>query len=91
VIAANFDGEVDLCPIADGGTGWLEVWAYHFPDALRRAAQAHDALLQPRRAEWLLLPSGAAVIESAQAIGVHLLARSRSRRWRRVRGVWARC
>jgi len=74
VIAANLEGEVDICPIADGGTGWLEVWAYHHPDALRRTAQAHDALLQPRRAEWLLLPSGAAVIESAQAIGLHLLA-----------------
>jgi glycerate kinase len=75
VIAANLDGEVDLCPIADGGTGWLEVWAYQFPDAQRHAVEAHDALLQPRRAEWLLLPSGAAVIESAQAIGIHLLAR----------------
>jgi glycerate kinase len=74
VIAANLDGEVDLCPIADGGTGWLEVWAYHCPDAQRYAVEAHDALLQPRRAEWLLLPSGAAVIESAQAIGLHLLA-----------------
>jgi glycerate kinase len=74
VIAANFDGEADLCPIADGGTGWLEVWAYHFPDAQRHAMEAHDALLKPRRAEWLLLPSGAAVIESAQAIGLHLLA-----------------
>ena len=74
VIAANFDGEVDLCPIADGGTGWLEVWAYQFPDAQRHAMEAQDALLKPRRAEWLLLPSGAAVIESAQAIGLHLLA-----------------
>jgi glycerate kinase len=75
VIAANLDGAVDLCPIADGGTGWLEVWAYHFPNARRQAVETHDALLQPRCAEWLLLPSGAAVIESAQAIGVHLLAR----------------
>jgi len=75
VIAANLDGEADPCPIADGGTGWLEVWAYHFPNAQRYAVQAHDALLQPRRAEWLLLPSGTAVLETAQAIGVHLLER----------------
>jgi glycerate kinase len=74
VIATNLVGEADLCPIADGGTGWLEVWAYHFPDAQRHTVVAHDALLQPRRAEWLLLPSGAAVVESAQAIGIHLLA-----------------
>jgi glycerate kinase len=75
VIAANLDGEADLCPIADGGTGWLEAWAHHFPDAQRHSLEAHDALQQPRRAEWLLLPSGAAVVESAQAIGIHLLAR----------------
>jgi glycerate kinase len=74
VIATNLVGEADLCPIADGGTGWLEVWVYHFPDAQRHTVVAHDALLQPRCAEWLLLPSGAAVVESAQAIGVHLLA-----------------
>ena len=42
VIAANLDGEVDLCPIADGGTGWLEVWAYQFPDAQRHAVEAPD-------------------------------------------------
>ncbi len=64
---------LDLCPIADGGTGWLEVWAYHFPQAQRISASARDALMRPHTAEWLLLPDGAAVVESAQAIGIHLL------------------
>ncbi|BCW95713.1 MAG: glycerate kinase [Fimbriimonadales bacterium] len=74
IIADNLVGEADLCPIADGGTGWLEVWGYHFPDARRFETDSHDALLRPRRAEWLLLPSGAAVIESAQAAGIHWLS-----------------
>ncbi|MFN4033086.1 MAG: glycerate kinase [Fimbriimonadales bacterium] len=65
--------ELDLCPIADGGTGWLEVWAYHFPDAQRIPVQVHDALGRPHVAEWLLRPSGVAVLESAQAVGIHLL------------------
>lgn len=64
---------VDICPVADGGTGWLEVWAYHFPDARRFGAEVRDALGRPRYSEWLLLPSGVAILESAQAVGVHLL------------------
>ncbi|MCX7992398.1 MAG: glycerate kinase [Fimbriimonadales bacterium] len=65
--------ELNLCPIADGGTGWLEVWAYHFPEAQHFQTEVRDALGRPRLAEWLLLPSGVAVLESAQAIGIHLL------------------
>ena len=65
--------ELDLCPIADGGTGWLDVWHYHFPNAQRIPTQVYDALGRPRTAEWLLLPDGVAVLESAQAIGIHLL------------------
>lgn len=67
------EGLLDICPIADGGTGWLEVWAYHFPQAQRVPTPVHDALMRPRTAEWLLLPNGAAVIESASAIGIHML------------------
>lgn len=67
------DDAVDLCPIADGGTGWLEVWQYHFPTAQRIQVSVHDALGRPRAAEWLLLPTGVAVLESAQAVGLHLL------------------
>jgi glycerate kinase len=64
---------LDLCPIADGGTGWLDVWHYHFPQAQRITAAVHDALMRPINAEWLLLPDGVALLESAQAIGLHLL------------------
>ncbi|MFN3689524.1 MAG: glycerate kinase, partial [Fimbriimonadales bacterium] len=71
-VSAHADA-LDRCPIADGGTGWLDVWAYHFPDARRIPAQVHDARGRPRTAEWLLLPDGVAVLESAQAIGIHLL------------------
>ncbi|GIV05803.1 MAG: glycerate kinase 1 [Fimbriimonadales bacterium] len=67
------DNFCHLCPIADGGTGWLEVWAYHSPQAQRVAALVQDALGRPRTAEWLLLPNGVAMLESAQAIGIHWL------------------
>ena len=71
--AAGSEGFYDLCPIADGGTGWLEVWEYHFPAARRIQTQAHDALNRLHITEWLLLPNGVAVLESAQAIGIHRL------------------
>ncbi|GIV08661.1 MAG: glycerate kinase [Fimbriimonadales bacterium] len=61
------------CPIADGGTGWLDVWAYHFPQVQWRTVIVQDALRRPRTADWLLLPNGVAVLESAQAIGIHWL------------------
>lgn len=64
---------LDGCPVADGGTGWLEVWRDHFPNSQRHTTTVRDALGRLRPAEWLLLPSGAAVLESAQAIGIHHL------------------
>jgi len=73
------DGRLDddnfctLCPIADGGTGWLEVWAFHFAHAQRMPVVVQDSRGRPRTAEWLLLPNGVAVLESAQAIGIHWL------------------
>ena len=54
-------------PVADGGEGTAE--------ALRtarggewREADVHDAFGRPRRARWLLLPDGTAVVESAAAV-----------------------
>jgi len=67
-------GSYDLCPIADGGTGWLEVWQFHFPEAQAFTQTVQDALGRAREARWLLLPNGVAVLESAQVCGLHLLA-----------------
>jgi glycerate 2-kinase len=59
-------------PVADGGEGTAEV--------LRAAlggewhvARVSDPLGRPVEARWLLLPSGAAVVEAAAAIGLPLL------------------
>jgi glycerate 2-kinase len=57
-------------PVADGGEGTLEVlgageW---------REAVVADPLGRPVRARWLLFPGGVASIESAEAIGLGLVA-----------------
>lgn len=53
----------DERPVADGGEGTLDVL-----DGERRYADVHDAFGRERRAEWLLLADGTAVVEAAQAI-----------------------
>jgi glycerate kinase len=68
------DAELILAPIADGGTGWLDVWAFYLRErAQRQTVQVSDALGRTVQAEWLLLPSGTAILESAQACGIHFL------------------
>jgi glycerate kinase len=57
-------------PVADGGEGTLEVlgageW---------REVVVADPLGRPVRARWLLLPGGVAAVESAEAIGLGLVA-----------------
>ena len=54
-------------PLADGGEGTLE--ALHAARGGEwREARVHDAFARPRVARWLLLPSGAAAVEAAEAI-----------------------
>jgi glycerate 2-kinase len=63
----------DEAPLADGGEGTLDA----LEGALggeRRRVEVSDPLGRPRPAELLLLPDGRAVVESAQAIGLPLLA-----------------
>ncbi len=68
------DAELDRCPIADGGTGWLKVWAFHsHRRAERHRVQTLDALNRLIEAEWLLVEPHFAIVESAQACGLHLL------------------
>ncbi|GBC92641.1 Glycerate 3-kinase [bacterium HR15] len=85
------DAVLDMCPISDGGTGWLEAWRFHLsaPDqtwlpsqhrgnlqaggvALKRTS-VRDPLGRPIEAEYLV-GNGVAILESAQACGLHLLA-----------------
>jgi glycerate kinase len=66
---------VDRCPVADGGEGTLRVLL----EALggeRIAADAHDPLGRPRTAGFALLDDGRAVVETAAASGLGLVAES---------------
>ena len=59
--------DVDELPVADGGEGTLEV-VHRTLGGEWRFADVHDAFGRPRRARWLLLADGEAVVESAEAI-----------------------
>lgn len=54
-------------PVADGGEGTAEaLWLARGGEW--READVHDAFDAPRRARWLVLPEGTAVVESAAAV-----------------------
>jgi glycerate kinase len=59
--------EVDELPIADGGNGTLDVLHGALGGEWHQA-DVPDAFGRLRRARWLELPGGAAVVESAEAI-----------------------
>ena len=66
--------EADRCPVADGGEGTLEVLVAALGGE-RRWAEVHDPLRRPLRAEFALLAGGeTAIVETAQASGLSLLA-----------------
>jgi glycerate kinase len=54
-------------PVADGGEGTAEVLRLALGGDWR-AADVHDAFGRGRRAQWLLLPDGTAVLEAAAAV-----------------------
>ncbi len=62
-----------LLPQADGGEGSLEVLESAC-GGVRHAVQTVDPRGRPLTADWLSLPDGSAVIESALAIGYDLLS-----------------
>jgi glycerate 2-kinase len=54
-------------PVADGGEGTAEaLWLARGGEW--HEADVHDAFGAPRRARWLVLPEGTAVVESAEAV-----------------------
>jgi glycerate 2-kinase len=59
--------EVVELPVADGGEGTLEVLALA-RGGMWREVDVHDAFGRPRRARWLELDGGCAVVEAAEAI-----------------------
>jgi glycerate 2-kinase len=72
-LVAGLGGAAIALPVADGGEGTAEVLASALGGEWKTAAAA-DPLGRPVSAHWLLLPDGTAVVESAEAIGLGLLA-----------------
>lgn len=76
-IAAGIEAEggaADRCPVADGGEGTMEVLLGAL-GGKRRTAHVHDPLRRPIEASFALLGEGeTAVVETAQASGLPLLA-----------------
>ena len=73
-LAEGLVGALEL-PVADGGEGTLEVLAPAVGGQWRDA-DVSDPLGRPVRARWLLLDDGTALVESAEAIGLGLVAES---------------
>jgi glycerate kinase len=76
-IAAGIEaggGSADRCPVADGGEGTMEVLLTALGGE-QRTAEVHDPLRRPIEASFGLLGDGeTAIVETAQASGLSLLA-----------------
>ncbi len=66
------DADYKLLPMADGGEGTSAVLSYVLGGRWKEV-RVHDPLMRPIIAKYLLLPNATAVIEVAQACGLHLL------------------
>jgi len=66
-------GTADRCPVADGGEGTMDVLLGALGGE-RRGATVHDPLRRPIEASFGTLADGRAVVETAQASGLPLLA-----------------
>ena len=67
------DDDVACRPMADGGEGTLDAFAAAVPDATTRYVDVTGPDGRPRRARWLLLPDGVAVVELAESSGIELM------------------
>ncbi|WP_296177252.1 glycerate kinase [Psychrobacter sp. UBA2769] len=66
------DADYKLLPMADGGEGTSAVLSYVLGGRWKNVV-VNDPLMRPINAKYLLLENETAVIESAQACGLHLL------------------
>ena len=64
------DDRVSVVPVADGGLGTVAALA---PFGTPRTAAVEDPLGRRAQASWLLLKDRTAVVESAEACGLHLV------------------
>ncbi len=72
--SARPDDDLTLLPMADGGEGTLDA-IEAATTASRRSSEVTGPDGRPVTADWLMLPTGEAVIELAQAAGLPLMAR----------------
>jgi glycerate kinase len=68
------DDELVQVPMADGGAGTLDVVAGVVRGAERVGVEVADARGRARRASWLRLPDGRALVEAAESCGLAWLA-----------------
>lgn len=66
------EADYTLLPLADGGEGTSRVLSYVL-DGHWQQVQVHDPLIRPIIAKYFLTAEGIAVIEIAEACGLHLL------------------
>ncbi len=71
------DDEIDLCPLSDGGPGFVDVLAEALPGARLELVTVPGPLGEATPAQVLLAPAPDGVlvgwVESAQACGLHLV------------------
>ncbi len=67
------NAEYHLLPLADGGEGTTSVLSYVL-DGDWQQIKVHDPLMRPVIAKYFLTHDGLAIIEVAEACGLHLLA-----------------
>ena len=67
------DDRVTTVPMADGGVGTLAVVETAVVGAARHELEVVGPLGSAVEASWLALPGGTAVVEAAEACGLHLL------------------
>ncbi len=73
-LIAGGAASIDLCPVADGGEGTMDLLSGALGGRVLTAL-ARDPLGRPRKARFLLLENGrTAVVESAEASGLALVA-----------------
>ena len=66
--------EITTVPMADGGDGTLDVVEAAVAGTRRRTVDVADGRGHATAADWLAMPDGTALLESAQACGLHRLA-----------------
>jgi glycerate kinase len=86
VIAAVPGAQVDLCPLSDGGEGFARVLG-EACGGTEQIARVIGPEGTPVDARWTVLADGRAVLESAECIGIALLARQTGAAERTTYGV----